>query len=65
MLLNTRVGQKTDYEKLVLEITTDGTIDPVEALTAGGINITDHIAMFDGFGKVTEEKKAPVKNRRI
>ena len=29
---NTRVGQRTDYDKLVLEITTDGTVSPEDAL---------------------------------
>jgi DNA-directed RNA polymerase subunit alpha len=53
----TRVGQKTDYEKLVLEITTDGTINPVEALTSASRIIQDHISMFVNFDKATEEKK--------
>lgn len=61
-VLNTRVGQKTDYEKLVLEITTDGTIAPVDALTQSAAILNEHVAMFENFGKVTEEKKAPVKD---
>jgi len=56
-VLYTRVGQKTDYEKLVLEITTDGTITPVEALTSASQILNDHIMMFVNFNKVTEEKK--------
>lgn len=54
----TRVGQKTDYEKLILEITTDGTIDPVEALTSAASILKDHVEMFVNFDKATEEKKA-------
>lgn len=54
----TRVGQKTDYEKLTLEVTTDGTIDPVEALTSAASILKDHIDMFVNFDKATEEKKA-------
>ncbi len=61
-VLNTRVGQKTDYEKLVLEITTDGTIIPVDALTQAASLLNEHIAMFENFGKVTEEKITPVKD---
>ena len=61
-VLNTRVGQKTDYEKLVMEITTDGTILPVDALTQAADILNEHIAMFQNYGKVTEEKKAPVKD---
>lgn len=53
----TRVGQKTDYEKLMLEITTDGSIDPVEALTAAARILQDHVSMFVGFDKAAEEKK--------
>jgi len=53
----TRVGQKTDYEKLILEITTDGTVDPVEALTSAASILKDHIEMFVNFDKATEEKK--------
>ena len=61
-VLNTRVGQKTDYEKLVIEITTDGTVKPVDALTQAASILNEHIAMFENFDKVTEEKKAPVKS---
>jgi DNA-directed RNA polymerase subunit alpha len=53
----TRVGQKTDYEKLVMEITTDGTINPVEALTSASKILQEHISMFVNFDKATEEKK--------
>lgn len=53
----TRVGQKTDYEKLILEITTDGTINPVEALTSASKILQDHISMFVNFDKASEEKK--------
>lgn len=60
-VVNTRVGQKTDYEKLILEITTDGSINPVDALTQAAEIINEHVAMFQNFGKVVEEKKAPVK----
>lgn len=60
-VVNTRVGQKTDYEKLVIEITTDGSISPVDALTQSAEILSEHINMFQNFGKVVEEKKAPVK----
>lgn len=44
---NTRVGQDTDFDRLVLEITTDGRIAPVEALTfASQIGIL-HFQIFD------------------
>lgn len=56
-VLYTRVGQKTDYEKLVLEITTDGTINPVDSLTSASKILNEHIMMFVNFDKATEEKK--------
>ena len=44
---NTRVGQDTDFDRLVLEITTDGRVSPVEALTfASQIGIL-HFQVFD------------------
>jgi DNA-directed RNA polymerase subunit alpha len=61
-VLNTRVGQKTDYEKLVIDITTDGTIKPVDALTQAASILNEHISMFQNFDKVSEEKKVPVKS---
>jgi len=60
-VLNTRVGQKTDYEKLVLEVTTDGTINPEEAIAQASSILNEHVLMFQNFGKVIEEKKAPAK----
>ncbi len=44
---NTRVGQDTDFDRLILEITTDGRVSPVEALTfAAQIGIL-HFQVFD------------------
>ena len=46
---NTRVGQRTDYEKLILEVWTDGSITPDDALTYAGKIIRDHIQLFINF----------------
>jgi DNA-directed RNA polymerase subunit alpha len=46
---NTRVGQRTDYEKLVLEIWTDGSITPDDALTYSARILRDHIQLFINF----------------
>jgi len=51
---NVRVGQKTDYEKLIMEVTTDGSINPKEALTIAGKILKDHIEKF-----ITEEIEEP------
>ncbi len=54
---NTRVGQKTDYEKLILEIETDGSVTPDEALTYGGKILRDHIQLFINFDIDTEDEE--------
>jgi len=58
----TRVGQKTDYEKLTLEITTDGSITPEEALATAAKILRDHIQLFLNFDaeetQIAEEEEA-------
>ena len=46
---STRVGQQIDYEKLILEIETDGSITPDDALTYAGKILRDHIQLFINF----------------
>ncbi|MEW5995001.1 MAG: DNA-directed RNA polymerase subunit alpha, partial [Candidatus Zixiibacteriota bacterium] len=43
---NTRVGQKTDYDRLILEIRTDGSITPEDALSHAAKLLKDHLQMF-------------------
>ena len=43
---NFRVEQKTDYEKLVFEIVTDGSISPQDALTEGAKTLIHHFMLF-------------------
>ncbi len=54
---NTRVGQRIDYEKLILEITTDGSITPDDALTYAGKILKDHIQLFINFDIEPEEEE--------
>ena len=42
----TRVGQSADYDKLVLEVWTDGTIKPDEAASLGAKIMSEHLNMF-------------------
>jgi len=44
---NTRVGQDTDYDKLILEITTDGRITPTEALSFASQIALQHYEVFE------------------
>ena len=46
---NTRVGQRTDYESLVMEITTDGRISPDSALTAAAAILRHQLDVFVEF----------------
>jgi len=56
---NTRVGQRTDYERLIIEITTDGSITPDDALSYAGKILRDHIQLFITFDVETEEEELP------
>ena len=43
---NTRVGQITDYDKLTLEVWTDGTISAKEAVSLGAKVLNEHLNLF-------------------
>lgn len=54
---NTRLGHRTDYEKLILEVQTDGSITPDDALTYAAKILKDHIQMFINFDIEPEEEE--------
>ena len=43
---NTRVGQQTDYDKLTLDVTTNGTIGPDEAVSLAAKVLSEHLSVF-------------------
>ena len=43
---NTRVGQRTDFDRLVLEVWTNGTIHPAEAVAQAAIILKQHLDLF-------------------
>lgn len=43
---NTRVGDRTDYDKLTLEVWTNGTIDARDAVSLGARILVDHFLLF-------------------
>jgi len=43
---NTRVGQRTDYDKLTIEVETNGSIDPGDAVARAGRIIDEHMMLF-------------------
>ncbi|KPK33418.1 MAG: DNA-directed RNA polymerase subunit alpha [Chlamydiae bacterium SM23_39] len=64
---NTRVGQHTDYDRLILEVTTDGRITPSEALSFATQIAKKHFEIFDKIQKMNiefeEEKKDKNRDR--
>jgi DNA-directed RNA polymerase subunit alpha len=59
-----RVGQRTDYDKLVLDVTTDGSIDPRDAIGQAAEILIRQLAIFtdldriEGFGEAAPEAAA-------
>lgn len=54
---NTRVGQITDYDKLILEIWTNGSISPKDALLYASHILQKHLDIFVNFGKLPKEEE--------
>ncbi|HOD12437.1 MAG TPA: DNA-directed RNA polymerase subunit alpha [Candidatus Omnitrophota bacterium] len=54
---NTRVGQQTDYDKLILEIWTNGGVNPKEALLYGANILQRHLDVFVSYGQLPEEEE--------
>jgi len=52
---NTRVGQKTDYDKLILEVFTNGAVTPKDALLYASNILQRHLDIFVNFGQLPEE----------
>jgi DNA-directed RNA polymerase subunit alpha len=61
VVTNARVGQRTDYDRLALEIWTDGSITPREALTYAARVLRDQMSIFAG---VEEEAELPIQGDR-
>jgi len=51
---NTRVGQVTDYDKLTLEVWTNGTIDPDEAVSLAAKVLSEHLNLFVNLSEAAE-----------
>jgi DNA-directed RNA polymerase subunit alpha len=61
-----RVGQRTDYDKLRLDVTTDGSLDPRDAIAQAAEILIRQLAIFtdidkiEGFGEAASEAQAEV-----
>ena len=51
---DTRVGQQTDYDKLTLDVWTDKTIAPDEAISASAQILKDYLELFVGLTEINE-----------
>lgn len=56
IITNARVGQRTDYDKLSMEIWTDGSIDPRSAVAQAAHILMDQLNLFVGEGLIYEEE---------
>ncbi|MDR3552607.1 MAG: DNA-directed RNA polymerase subunit alpha [Clostridia bacterium] len=57
---NTRVGQITDYDKLSLEVWTDGTISATESVSLGAKILNEHLNLFIGLCAETQQAEIMV-----
>jgi DNA-directed RNA polymerase subunit alpha len=53
---NTRVGRMTNYDKILLDITTDGTVDPYDAVKQSAQILIDHLSIVAGIAPVATEE---------
>ncbi|MDR2338479.1 MAG: DNA-directed RNA polymerase subunit alpha [Deltaproteobacteria bacterium] len=56
---NTRVGEHTDYDKLALEVWTDGSITPSDAVQGAAYILRDQLQAFSGIEEIKPEEIIP------
>lgn len=61
---NARVGQITDYDRLTLEVWTDGSIDPVEAVAQAAKILKDQLSIFITFEEEEEEETSQTEEQQ-
>jgi DNA-directed RNA polymerase subunit alpha len=57
---NTRVGQITDYDKLTLDVYTDGTLHPDEAISLAAKVLSEHLSLFIGLSEKGQEAEVMI-----
>jgi len=60
----TRVGQRTDYDRLLMEVWTDGSITANAALEAAAQILREHVDIFTGFGSRRPVEATPLDEER-
>ena len=64
VVTNARVGQRTDYDKLTMEIWTNGSIDPRSAIAQAAHIMLDQLQVFVGEGLIVEEEAPRIEEPR-
>jgi DNA-directed RNA polymerase subunit alpha len=62
---NTRIGQRTDFDKLTLEVWTDGSISPVDAVAHAAKVLKDHFHLFINFDEEPVVAEEPIEDEEI
>jgi len=57
MVERARVGQMTNFDRLIMEIWTDGTIEPEEALSSAAQILVDHLSLLVSVGEMPPEEE--------
>ena len=57
---NTRVGQRVDYDKLTIEVWTDGSLKPYEALSLAAKVMTEHLELFIDLSEATKNTQVMI-----
>lgn len=60
----TRVGQRTDYDRLMMEIWTNGTIKPDDAVSAAAKILIEHFSLFVGLTDQVQTEEEPVEKEK-
>ena len=65
---NARVGRRTDYDKLIMEVWTDGAVHPEDAMAQAAKILTEHLNLFINFEdepEVTQEIEVDEETKRV
>jgi DNA-directed RNA polymerase subunit alpha len=65
---NARVGRRTDYDKLIMKVWTDGSVHPEDAMSQAARILTEHLSLFISFKEEpesTEEKEVDEEAKKI
>jgi DNA-directed RNA polymerase subunit alpha len=60
-----RLGRTTDYERLIIEVWTNGTVTPVEAVSLGAVILKGHLGMFIEAEESLREERPDTKSQEM